>query len=122
MEWTFHTELCVDYLVATVVGDLDGKDYRDMRDMLREVLESSGVQKALLDIRQAVLHVTFMELYSMAASNPDVIPRGTKYAILYSEKTVSPAEVKFGEDVATNRGASLKVFSIKEEAERWLAQ
>jgi hypothetical protein len=61
-----------------------------------------------------------MGVFAVAASNPDVIPRGRKYAVVYSEQTLPAEKAVFGENVARNRGAWLSTFTDIEEAWRWL--
>jgi hypothetical protein len=120
MGWSIETKTEGDILVATVKGDLAKADYLAVREKVRSSLEETGTHHVLLDIRQAILQVSTMGIFSVASSNPDVIPRGRKYAVVYSAQTLPAENAVFGENVARNRGAWLSSFTDIEAARRWL--
>jgi hypothetical protein len=120
MDWFVETGTEGDTLVATVRGELGKADYLALREKVRSSLEETGTRHVLLDIRGAILQVSTMGVFAMAASNPDVIPRGRKYAVVYSLRTLPADNAVFGENVARNRGALLSAFTDIEEAKRWL--
>lgn len=107
-------------LVAALNGDVNEEEYLAARRQLAIKLEEATLNKVLFDLRNCELKISVIQIYSIAASHNLVIPRGTKYAVVYSAKTVAEKDAQFGEDVATNRGASLQVFTDYQLALSWL--
>ena len=120
MNWSVEMEVQGDILIATVTGDLKEGDYRAARDKVCSYIKENKVHNVLFDVRQAVLHISTIGIFSIAASYPEVIPPGTMYTIVYSSKSLPAADFIFYENVARNRGACLKVFSDIVEAKQWL--
>jgi hypothetical protein len=122
MDWSIEVRQDGDILVATVTGELDLKAYLSARDQVRKHLDATHSRGVLFDIRATVLHLSTLDVFDAAASNPGVIPSGTRYAIVFSPQSVSVPNVNFGETVATNRGAMLRAFSDVSQARQWLTQ
>ncbi len=121
MDYSIEIKVEGNILIATVAGELGEKAYLAMRDQVRASLERLGAQHILLDIRHVVLWASLTEIFMTAVSNVGVIPKGTKYAIVYSEQTVSEANAQFGELVARNRGGQLRAFTDMALARGWLS-
>lgn len=120
MNWSVEMEMQGDIIIATVTGDLKEGDYRAARDKVRSYIKERDVHSVLFDVRQAVLHISTIGIFSIAASYPEVIPPGTMYAVVFSSESLSAADFDFYENVARNRGACLKVFSDIAKAKQWL--
>jgi hypothetical protein len=122
MDWSIEIRHDGETLVATVTGELDLKSYLSARDHVRQHLDAVHSRAVLFDIRDTVLHVSILDVFEAASSNPEVIPGGTRYAIVISPQAVPASSVAFGETVAANRGALLRAFSDVARARQWLAQ
>ncbi len=122
MDWSIEVRQDGDILVATVTGELDLKAYLSARDQVRKHLDTTHSRSVLFDIRATVLHLSTLDVFDAAASNPGVIPSGTRYAIVISPQAVSLSNVTFGETVAANRGALLRAFTDISQAREWLTQ
>jgi hypothetical protein len=122
MDWSIEVRQDGDILVATVTGELDLKAYLSARDQIRKHLDATHSRSVLFDIRATVLHLSTLDVFDAASSNPGVIPGGTRYAIVFSPQGVPASNISFGETVASNRGAMLRAFSDISQARQWLAQ
>lgn len=121
MDWSLETKTENGILVATIVGTLDQYAYLSARDKVLSLFkESAGTHHILFDIRRAVLNISTMGVFEVAASSPVVLPPMTRYAVVYSSKTLPEEDCHFGENVAANRGALLKSFTDIAEAKQWL--
>jgi hypothetical protein len=108
-------------LISTAVGEFDEAAYLLMQSKIVDSIKSCNAKNILIDIRRAVVHASVMEIYQFASSSVKIFPLGYRYAIVYSEKTMSEEDVKFGETVALNRGGLVKVFRNISKAKKWLA-
>ncbi|MDD5095395.1 MAG: STAS/SEC14 domain-containing protein [Dehalococcoidia bacterium] len=122
MDWSIEIKTEDDVLVATVTGELDEKRYLAMRDRVLLSLGETDARHILVDVRHAVVRISTMGIFALATSNRDAIPRGVKYAVVFSRHTLPAANASFGENVARNRGAQMKSFTDIAEAERWLSE
>lgn len=117
-----RVEISGEAVVATLSGEIDETDYREVRSEVAQRLRESGLRQAIIDLRDAVLTASAVSIFSVSASNPRVIPIGVRYAVVCSPRTVSADKVRFGETVARNRGANLRTFSDLDAAQAWLAE
>jgi hypothetical protein len=108
-------------VIATVEGKLDKASYLSVRNKIFDLLKSINVKHLLIDLRRVIMNASTIEIFKMASSAIETFPLGIKYAIVYSEKTTTEENAKFGETVAVNRGGLVKVFRDISEAKKWLA-
>jgi hypothetical protein len=108
-------------IIANADGKLDETAYLLIRNKIVELIKNCNAKNMLLDIRNAVVKASVMEIYSVASSSVEMFPLGFRYAIVYSEITMSEKDALFGETVVRNRGGQLKVFKDISEAHEWLA-
>jgi hypothetical protein len=108
-------------VISTVEGKLDRASYLSVRNKIFDLLKSTNVKNVLLDLRRVIMNASTIEVFKMASSTIETFPLGIKYAIVYSEKTTTEENAKFGETVAVNRGGLVKVFRDISEAKKWLA-
>lgn len=121
MDWSLETKIEEDILVATITGTLDKNAYLAARDKVLSLFkETANTRHILIDIRHAVLRISVMGIFEVAETSHEVIPPLTKYAVVYSSSTLQERNCHFGENVAVNRGANLKVFTDIAEAKQWL--
>jgi hypothetical protein len=108
-------------LIATAVGELNETAYLLIRKEIVDSIKICNAKHILIDIRNAIVHASVMEIYQFAESSLKMFPLGFRYAVVYSEKTMSEEDAKFGETVARNRGGQVQVFKDVSEAKKWLA-
>jgi hypothetical protein len=108
-------------LIATAVGEVNEAVYLLMRQEIVESIKTCDAKHILIDIRNAIVHASVMEIYQFTESSLEMFPLGFRYAIVYSEKTMSDEDAIFGETVARNRGAQVQVFRDVSKAKKWLA-
>jgi len=108
-------------IIATAVGELNEAVYLLMRKEIVDSIKTCNAKHILIDIRNAIVHASVMEIYQFAESSLKMFPLGFRYAVVYSEKTMSEDDAKFGETVALNRGGQVQVFRDISKAKKWLA-
>jgi hypothetical protein len=108
-------------IISKAVGKLDEKTYLLLRNKIADLIKNTNAKHILVDISHAIVAASVMQIYQIAASSLRMFPIGFKYAIVYSEKTMTEENAIFGETVARNRGGLVKVFRDISEAKKWLA-
>ncbi len=109
-------------LMARLAGALDKEEYLRARAEVVEALKANRCEQILFDLQQAQLKISTLDVFSVASTSSQVIPVGTKYAIVTAPTTIAASEARFGENVAVNRGACLRVFPDCEAALAWLGE
>ena len=107
--------------IAAAVGELNEAAYLLMRKEIVDSIKTCNAKRILIDIRNAIVHASVMEIYQFAESSLKMFPLGFRYAVVYSEKTMSEEDAKFGETVACNRGGHVQVLRDVSKAKKWLA-
>lgn len=103
-------------------GELRVDEAKTARKETGILVAEHGVHKVLVDLREATLSQTTMDLYDFGSSYGDVFPQDTRVAVVYSpEKTSSSDDAEFAENVARNRGALVRMFTEMGEAIDWLS-
>lgn len=120
MTYTLLTDIDKKIFRAKIVGQVDKNSYIEARANIVAQFQKSDCKNILLDLRECRLIAPIMDIYAIASTTADVIPAGTRYAVLSSAETLDPEQSKFGEDVAVNRGAILKNFHEMDQALAWL--
>jgi hypothetical protein len=85
---------------------------------LAEACMQHGCIKVLIDARGLEVRMETMELFRAGDDLASLVPRGLRVALVARSDTVDDG---FFENVASNRGASVKVFTDPEAARRWVA-
>ena len=110
------------YLYAAVSGDNTPKDVQEYVSEVRTACEAHGCSRVLIEENLRGPSLRTMDIF-------DIVLRGTQRSapavttIAYLD--VNPehrmADLKFAENVASNRGLNIRVFADKAEAEQWLS-
>jgi len=108
-------------VISRAVGVLNTASYQLMRSKIVESVKNSNAKQILVDMRQAVVSASVIEIYHVATASIEMFPAGFRYAIVYSDKTITEENARFGETVARNRGALVKIFRDLSDAKKWLA-
>jgi hypothetical protein len=115
-----HIEVQDQMLVVTLTGRVVGSDVEAAQTMAARVADERGLRKVLVDMRSADPRVGMMDIFDLHAALFGRFSLGTRHAVVFSPETYDPRNAKFGEDVAVNRGISVKTFTRIREATDWL--
>jgi hypothetical protein len=125
MSLEFHSEPKPGYLLVTVSGEFDLFSAKDVSRRSLEACKAHALTKAVVDFRSVTGRVAMPERYDYGVF---VAELHIRHAMENKERLqvayVGPAAMidpgKFGEIVATNRGANIKATTDMEEALAWL--
>ncbi len=92
------------------------------REEAATIVREKGLERLLVDLLQAEVLGTTMELYEFVQSDLEVWPLGIRYAFVSQPMNWDPDDVTFSENVAVNRGLDRKSFTSRDEAIDWLIQ
>jgi hypothetical protein len=110
---------CPDFVRVDAAGTLDAAA---TRACLREIVEacvSTGVRRALLDVRDITEAPTPSQLFWIADELPDLgFSRLERVAIVYTDR--GQGRAAFFATTARNRGFKVREFTEFEEAFNWL--
>lgn len=84
------------------------------------ILGANGIRSVLVDMRGIHHGFSTLDIHEFNTRHREAFPPGTRHAVVVSGATIPPADARFAENVAVNRGVSLKVFTDIDEALRWL--
>jgi hypothetical protein len=84
------------------------------------IVSERGILRVLVDIRSATVSACLIDIFDFVVSAVHLLPRSTKYAVVFSPNTFSPKNAGFAEDVGVNRGLNIKMFTQIDEARKWL--
>jgi hypothetical protein len=112
-----------DYLHAIIKGFRNSDSIKHATRDICENCIKNKCTKALVDVRDIKEHIDVSEIFDLASFQlPEIIKRSiNKVAILESEgNNIYIENSKFFENVATNRGHNVKIFSDISDAKKWL--
>lgn len=118
MSVKYHTEGHI--LVVTLVGDLSKQDLMQSHREASERQKENGIRGILVDGRLARSRVSTAERFNLVCSLQEMYSLVTKHAVVYTPGHHDPEEATFAENVATNRGVRLKMFTDIGDARVWL--
>lgn len=120
MQWHIDTLPGLSVSTFVVTGDLDANDYFQMREDVRLYQAAQGGISVLLDLRKAVLHIGTLDVFAIASSHQETLPRGVAFAFLLGPATIPPGDARFLENVLVNRGTLARLFTDEAAANAWL--
>lgn len=90
-------------------------DWEKAQALLMQLVQETGIRRALVDLRRQKASGHFVKLFNFGAGIPD----GMTFAVLAD---ASREDYKFVETVALNRGKAVRLFASDEEAAgiQWL--
>ena len=107
-----------DYLHLTISGDFSPAGAKHAVDVLADRCSQEQCYKVLFDCRSVLGEMPGPDRYELAQYGARVLGPRIKSAMLAREDQISPD--RFFENVAVNRGLTLKVFSDLPAAIEWL--
>ena len=90
--------------------------------MKAAIMFEQGLRRVLVDIREAAIDDSAVDLLEFNSSHYDVLPRGCRIGVVAHLDATSAPACRFAETVAFNRGIAMRVFTDDEEALAWLTR
>jgi hypothetical protein len=119
-------ELHVKEGILTVVfsGTVTKEDTFAARSRASVITKESGICLILVDLRNAEVQMSTMDIFAVNASHAEVLPGPMRHAILRApDLPLREAEdAEFAETVAFNNGVDVRFFTEHAEAIQWLRQ
>jgi hypothetical protein len=119
MKQTSHITIESFYLRAVFEGEVDLTDSRMTLTEIRDAAHSANLQRVVIDVSNVQGELSTMERFEMGSSIAEVFA-GIRVAIVIPDALRHPSN--FGENVAVNSGAILKLFADLESARCWLRE
>ena len=116
----YKIELIEDgkYVRLTLVSVLTMKEHKEFRAEALTALADTGWTKILIDTTQASPKMSILDDYEFTSELQSHLPSELRTAILY--RADEAKRYQFIEDVARNRGVSLRTFTDESQAFAWL--
>lgn len=125
MAMQLQTDATGACLLALVTGDFEVGHAIAIQQRLFEAARRAGLSSLLIDVRGLRGTPLVMHRYKLSLSVAEesrklalALGAGARVAFLGYEPQI--AQDHFGEDVAVNRGANMRVFTDEGEARAWL--
>ena len=123
MSYTLNVEQRSNYLYITVTGDNTVDSVQGYLAEVRDLCLQYKCPNVLLVENLAGPGLDTFHIYDLVSRNsPQTVPLIGRIAFVDINPAHNPKNMEFAEDVAVNRGVTVKVFSTLKEAEEWLGQ
>ena len=83
---------------------------------LQTLMTETGIRKILSDTRRQNFHPDMFKVYEFGKR----LPNNARIAVIVSQAQPTAEAVSFLDDVASNRGVHIRLFSSRNEAIEWL--
>ena len=119
MKYLIKREEKDDTFLVFTKGSIHVDDTSSMVKDIVENLKDTGYKKVLIDFSNSRVRDSYFSTYSfMSKGIADLnLPKTVKFAVLYEH---DGEQHQFSENVAVNRGWSIRYFRKLPEAEYWL--
>jgi hypothetical protein len=97
-------------------GKVGYENGKSTLSMLLELIRESGIKKVLADTRGQDFKPSTINIYEFGM----LLPRNVMIAVVVSKDQPTARDVSFLDDVAFNRGVTMKLFASRAEALVWL--
>lgn len=119
MAYTINLSSDSAYICLTHTGETPFSEYEDGRNEAIASMQSHGLFKLLVDVRNVTSSLSLLEHFEFTSSHVEHLPRGVRTAILMRPDA---ADTRFIENVAVNRGITIRLFTDKRKAVEWLLE
>ncbi len=109
-----------DVIMLTVTGLWTGTQGYEALIKGSDAVKANQIYRLLLDIREAEVKTSTLDIYTVTSALADYFPAGTRHAVLQAPDESLKSSGNFFETVAANRGVMARAFSDMEEALAWL--
>ena len=113
-----HEEIIFeDYILFELSGEFEFKYLENIFSVIKNRCSDNNKNKAMINCQKTInMFSSEIQRFYIGKTIAAKLGRGTKLAAVISVQKFN----KFGEMVARNRGANMKVFTTREEAKNWL--
>jgi len=106
-----------DHLICTATGEYNAKSLMQLISVMKTECENRSLRKLLFDVTGVInLFPDDMDRYYTGEALATQFKHKIKMAVVSRAEDIT----HFGENVATNRGAWMKIFSDYDQAMAWL--
>ncbi len=125
MDYTIRLDEERRIVIAAAKGDWNSETDNSMIVQIMEMVDATGIQKVLLDIRELRFKVSIVQIFERAKELRTIRQKfnktSAKAAIVYfPEDPKLEEDMMFFETAARNRNLPYQVFKNVEEAMIWL--
>ena len=107
-------------VIVRVSGRWARKDVDGVQVALAERHARQPICAVLVDLSNAQIEGTTMDLYETTLAAGDLFPHDLKQAIIAPNHVFPPKDFQFSETVAANRAIPMRMFPDEASARRWL--
>jgi len=106
----------------TYFGDVTFTSANASREEASAIAFQHGIKSFLVDLNQAQVVASVLELYEFHSQNPQILPLATRIAIVHARNNWSEglSQAQFSENLDINRGIARKAFKKRSDAVTWL--
>lgn len=123
MPWHVKKNENLGFIEIVYTGALTKKDSDDSTAMALSLATGEGPHLFLSDLSGAHLKLSVNDLYTIPHQwEAARAGRNNSLAIIAPQKTVSPEDSQFFQDVIYNRGWDVRLFETRQAAIDWLTQ
>jgi len=115
----YHTDN-EDILVVNFDDSSIKEDFLSYKEKINQKISLLAEPKIIIRFDQLFSLISITEMYNYVVFFKNQLPLNSKLAFLFNTSVMDSDIVKFAEDVAHNRGLTLKVFDKENDAIDWL--
>ena len=121
MPWRIEKNEELGFMEIVYTGTITNKDVRDATAKVLSLTNPDRPNLYLADISGARFKLSFMDILNITSQWEEAgrNKRG-RVAVIVSEETMKPEDLRFLETAARNRGWNLRVFEDRQAAIEWL--
>ena len=126
MEYTIQLKEDQKVILVTACGEWDATIDNNMVFEILEMIDSSGYEQVLLDLRELQFDFPVFQIFGRAKEMREQRRQfgkgSSKAALVYSPNNAKTEEdMQFFENAARNRGLPYRIFKDIEDALKWFA-
>ncbi len=104
------------YIEVRHWADVTEQDAVEARNAVEKVMQRSGIQEVLVDLREAIWGLDTVEIFEFASE----FDSRMRIAMLIKENDSKREDFEFLETVAVNRGNDFSIHTCRDAALHWL--
>lgn len=97
-------------------GNVTKEDIENSIKLCLKIFDLHGIKNVVVDTSSQVKMPSVSGIFQIFSN----FPKQFNLAILIKENQKTEKDIRFGEDVAVNRGVNMKMFYTRTEAIKWL--
>ena len=118
MSYKVELDKAAEYVEIVFAGEVTREDHESARAEAIDALKAGGYKRLLVDARRIDAKMSLIDDFEFTQEHQATPIRAMPTAIIH--RPDESERFKFIENVASNRGAQIKVFTDPEQAIGWL--